>query len=173
MQEKNNYAFIDSQNLNLSIRDQGWKLNFQKFRIYLTQKYNITKAYLFIGYVPGNQSLYTALQNYGFICIFKPTLELVGGKIKGNVDAELILHTMIELQNFDKALIVSGDGDFFCLVEYLLSQNKLLKVLIPNQKRYSGLLKMLSTEGNNIFDFMNDLKVKLSFKTNEKGSAGN
>ncbi len=32
--EDNNYAFIDSQNLNLSIRDQGWVLDFRRFRKY-------------------------------------------------------------------------------------------------------------------------------------------
>ncbi len=169
----NNYAFIDSQNLNLGIRDQGWKLNFKRFRIYLEQKYGITKAYLFIGYVPGNENLYTMLQNYGYICIFKPTLELPNGTVKGNVDAELVLHTMIQYSNFDKALVVSGDGDFFCLVQYLLEEGKLLKVLIPNQKRYSGLLKRLSTPENNIFDFTNDLKSKLGYGPNEKGSSGN
>lgn len=168
----NNYAFIDSQNLNLGIRDQGWKLNFKRFRVYLEKKYEIKKAYLFIGYVPGNENLYTTLQNYGYICIFKPTLELPNGTVKGNVDAELVLHTMIQYSNFDKALVVSGDGDFFCLVQYLLEEGKLLKVLIPNQKRYSGLLKRLSTPGNNIFDFMNDLRSKLGYQPNEKGSLG-
>jgi len=166
MLEKNNYAFIDSQNLNLSIRDQDWKLDFKKFRIYLKEKYGVEKAYIFIGYLPGNENLYTMLQSYGFICIFKPTLELSNGKVKGNVDAELVLHTMIQFANFNKALIVSGDGDFFCLVQYLLEENKLLKVLIPNQKRYSGLLKKLSTPENNIFDFMNDLKLRLRFNKN-------
>jgi uncharacterized LabA/DUF88 family protein len=47
------------------------------------------------------------------------------GKVKGNVDAELVLHAMIEYPNYDKALIVTGDGDFFCLVEYLIKQDKL------------------------------------------------
>lgn len=166
----NNYAFIDSQNLNLGIRDQGWKLDFKRFRVYLKEKYGVTSAYLFIGYVPGNENLYTTLQSYGFICIFKPTLELPNGNVKGNVDAELVLHTMIQYSNFDKALIVSGDGDFFCLVQYLLEQGKLLKVLIPRQERYSGLLKRLSTPENNIFDFMNDLQSKLKYDINEKGS---
>lgn len=55
-------------------------------------------------------------------------------------------------------------GDFFCLVQYLLEQNKLLKVLIPNKNRYSGLLKRLSTPENNIFDFMSDLESKLKYK---------
>ena len=53
----NNYAFIDSQNLNLSIREMGWKLDFSRFRIYLRDKYNIEKAFLFIGYVPNGANL--------------------------------------------------------------------------------------------------------------------
>ena len=74
-QKKNNYVFIDSQNLNLSIRNCGWKLDFKRFYIYLKDKYKINKAFLFIGYVAGNESLYTFLQEAGYIVIFKPTLE--------------------------------------------------------------------------------------------------
>jgi len=93
---QNNYAFIDSQNLNLSIRSQGWILDFGKLRQYLRDKYSITKAFLFIGYVYDNQDLYTALQKDGYILIFKPTLRLPDGRVKGNIDADLVLHAMIE-----------------------------------------------------------------------------
>ena len=55
----NNFAFIDSQNLNLGIIADGWKLDFTKFRIFLKDKYNVEKSFLFIGYVKGNESLYT------------------------------------------------------------------------------------------------------------------
>jgi len=87
----NNYAFIDSQNVNLAIRAQGWKLDFSRFRVYLKEKYAVTKAFLFIGYVEGNSALYTALQDAGFLCIFKPTLIYKDGTTKGNCDAELVL----------------------------------------------------------------------------------
>jgi len=137
------YAFIDSQNLNLGVKSQRWGLDWRKFRQYLRNKYNVGKAFLFIGYKPGNEALYTHLQQMGFILILKPTLELPGGKVKGNVDAELVLHTMIEFKNYDKAIIVSGDGDFFCLVEYLVNKKKLLYILAPN-KYYSRLFKQFS-----------------------------
>lgn len=109
----NNFAFIDSQNLNLAIRDQGWKLNFKKFLVYLQEKFSVTKAFIFVGYLQGNEALYLSLQKMGYIVVFKPTLISKDGKIKGNVDAELVLHSMIEYQNYDKAVIVSGDGDTF------------------------------------------------------------
>jgi uncharacterized LabA/DUF88 family protein len=137
------YAFIDSQNLNLGIRDQKWELDFSKFRIYLRDKYKVGKAFLFIGYVSGNEDLYTYLQKVGYIIIFKPTLAVKKGKkaiVKGNVDAELVLHTMIEFKNYNKAVLISGDGDFRCLIEYLSKKNKLYKLIIPNKKKYSSLL---------------------------------
>jgi len=131
-----NYAFIDSQNLNLSIQELGWKLNFARFRVYLKDKYAVEKAFLFIGYIEGNSTLYKMFQEMGYICIFKPTLKYKDGTTKGNCDAELVLHTMIELPNYDQAVIVTGDGDFHCLVEHLIKQKKLKKLLIPNQNKF-------------------------------------
>jgi uncharacterized LabA/DUF88 family protein len=156
----NNYAFIDSQNLNLSIREQGWILDFARFRIYLRDKYNITKAFVFIGYVPGNQPLYTNLQKDGYILVFKPTLNIPDGSIKGNVDAELILHTMIEYANYEKALIITGDGDFYCLVEHLLKNDKLLHLMVPNQYKFSSLFRKMRSG----LVFMNGLRSKLELR---------
>ena len=158
MQKKtNNYAFVDSQNLNLSIQKLGWKLDYRRFRVYLAEKYAVKKAYMFIGFVALNQSLYDNLQEAGFILKFKPTVPDADGKIKGNVDAELVLHSMIEYKNYSKAVIVSGDGDFHCLVEYLDKQKKLEKVIVPNRKKYSQLLSKFMK----YIDFMNDKKLKL------------
>ena len=137
------YAFIDSQNLNLGVISQGWKLDWSKFRQYLRNKYSVSQAYLFIGYRPGNEGLYTSLQKKGYIVILKPTLKLPDGTVKGNVDAELVLHTMIQYPKYSKAIIVSGDGDFHCLVEYLVQKNKFLHLITPNIK-YSQILKKFS-----------------------------
>ncbi len=157
---QNNYAFIDSQNVNLAIRALGWSLDYRRFRVYLKEKYAITKAYLFIGYIEGNNELYTRLQEAGFICIFKPTLTYKDGTTKGNCDAELVLQAMIEYKNYDKAVIVTGDGDFYCLVKYWLENNKLERVLVPNFYKYSALLKRF---GRKQISFMNDLRGKLEY----------
>ena len=149
---KGNYAFIDSQNLNLGVQKIGWKMDWHKFRIWLEETYGVTHAYMFIGYMAENEDLYEQMHDHGFLVVLKPTLEIKPhpeageeGKddkpvVKGNIDADLVLYAMKELPNYDKAVIVSGDGDFFALVEYLSQQGKLLKILTPNQ-RYSTLLK--------------------------------
>ncbi|GBR73694.1 circadian timing LabA-like protein [Candidatus Termititenax aidoneus] len=155
---QNNYAFIDSQNVNLSIKAQNWTLDFQKFRRYLQDKYRVVKAFLFIGYMPENQALYVKLQEFGYILIFKNIVQLADGKVKGNVDAELVLQAMIEFPNYAKAVIVSGDGDFYCLVKYLIDKNKFLKILIPNRTKYSSLYRKFNAK---YLSFLNELRQKI------------
>lgn len=135
-----NYAFIDSQNLNLGVQAAGWQLDYAKFRHYLHEKYGVTHAYLFIGYRRGHQKLYTSLKRKGYRLVFKPTIVQPDGTIKGNVDAELVLHAMLTYDRYDQAVIVSGDGDFYCLANYLAKQGKLLRIMTPNE-RFSTLLR--------------------------------
>ncbi len=92
--------------------------------------------------------------------IFKPTLSLPGGKVKGNIDAELVLHAMIEYSNYNKAAIVTGDGDFHCLIEYLKKQGKLERLIIPNRYKFSSLLRKFVKD----MVFMSDLRAKLEYK---------
>lgn len=157
----NNYAFIDSQNVNLGVKTLGWELDWRKFRQYLRNKYTVTNAFLFIGYKSGNEKLYTELQKMGYIVVLKPTMILPNGSVKGNVDAELVLHTMVQINNFDKAVIVSGDGDFFCLIEYLANKNKLLYLFTPN-RLYSRLFKVYSPYIVRI-DWLKDVLQKHKF----------
>lgn len=145
------YAFIDSQNLNLGTgKDiykgkkliyKGWKLDFKKFRQYLSDKFRVSRAVLFIGFIKQNENLYRQLKSYGYDLVYKPTVKNNHGKAKGNVDAELVLHAAaIEYPHYDKGVIVSGDGDFYCLYEYLAKNGKLLQIIIPNRKSESSLL---------------------------------
>ena len=161
MKKLDNYAFIDSQNLNLSIQQLGWKLDFAKFRVYLRDKYQVDKAFLFIGLIESNNSLYESLQGAGYICIFKPTLKYKDGTTKGNCDAELVLQAMIEYQNYNQAIIVTGDGDFQCLAKYLLEKKKLAAVIIPNKRKFSALLNFPVFRP--FQRFMNDLEEKLAY----------
>ena len=156
----NTYAFIDSQNLNLGTQRMGWKVDWRKFRQYLANKHGVTKAYMFIGYMSENEALYEYMYELGFLVVLKPTVDVNASKdpsqqsensnkttedkekpsVKGNVDAELVLYAMKEMPNYEKAIIVSGDGDFFSLVEYLDEQGKLANLMTPNWQ-YSSLLK--------------------------------
>lgn len=157
----NNFAFIDSQNINLGISALGWKLDWKRFRIYLKEHYEVSRAYIFIGFMPDNQALYNSLQRYGYILVFKPVTYRGDGKAKGNVDAELVLQAMIDYKEYDQAMIVTSDGDFACLVKYLYDQGKLGRVLSPNRKGCSVLLKRAAREK---VDFLEFARSKLEYK---------
>lgn len=157
----NNYAFIDAQNVHTGIKSLGWKLDWQKFRVYLKEKYSVNVAYIFIGFLPLNQDLYISLQKAGYVLIFKPVIFDKTGKPKGNCDADLVLHTMLERDNYDGAVIVTSDGDFYSLVNYLYESNKLEMVLSPYIKTCSILLKKEAKERIN---FMDNLKGKIGIK---------
>ena len=116
---KDNYAFIDGTNLYLSARALGWDIDWKLFRQYLQKRHNVTIAYYFIGYLPEYQCIYDDLTKYGYQLIFKEALRLQDRTIKGNCDAEMVLHAMIEIDNYAKAVIVTGDGDIACLVKHL------------------------------------------------------
>ena len=139
-----NCAFIDANNLHLGAKSQKIAIDYRRFRLYLRDKFNITQAFLFIGYDPVNTELYSELQSAGFILVFKPTITYVEDghrTMKGNVDAELVLYAAaIEYHNYKKAVIVTSDGDFSCLARYLSQHRKLLKIITPTEK-YSSLLK--------------------------------
>lgn len=156
-----NYAFIDGQNLYLGIQELGWKLDYKRFRVYLKEKYDIGKAYMFMGFIPDNQELYSFLQTVGFILVFKPILQDNQHPVKGNCDAELVLQAMIDFAQYEQALIITGDGDFYCLVKHLDTNGKLLRVLAPSSKNCSSLLRKIA--GKKI-SFVADLKKKLEYK---------
>lgn len=158
---ENNFAFIDGQNLNLGIQNLGWKLNLYRFRKYLAEKYSVTTAYYFIGYMAGNQPLYSELQKAGYVLIFKPTIPDDKGDVKGNIDADLVLQAMIDFPNYDKAIIISSDGDFYSLVKHLYQNDKLKYVMSPYVKTCSSLLKK---EAKEKIIFMNNLRKKLEYK---------
>jgi len=128
--------------------------------VYLAEKYGVKKAYIFIGFVVLNQSLYDRLQEAGFILKFKPTIPDADGKIKGNIDADLVLRATLELNEYDKAVVVSSDGDFYSLVQYLYENNKLEIVLSPDEENCSSLLKQTAKEK---IWFMNNLRDKLEY----------
>ena len=52
MSQENNYAYIDGANLHRGNASLGWNLDYKKFRVWLSDKYSIKTAYLFLGMVP-------------------------------------------------------------------------------------------------------------------------
>ncbi len=153
-----NFAFIDGQNLYKSIQELGWNIDLRKFRIHLKESYKVSTAYYFIGYLDTNINFYEMLERFGYTLVYKEVMPLKDGTIKGNVDSELVLKAMIDFNKYQKAIIVSGDGDYACLVKYLEANNK-LKMVIALTIEFSSVLLRRACKGR--FTYLNESKEKL------------
>ncbi len=150
---KNNYAYIDGQNLHMGTAKRDvdpWKVDLKRLRVYLLEKYNVSKAFYFLGYLDeSQQTLYEMIQSSGYILVFREHNSLMLGKKKGNVDSDLIFSVMKKLyekEQFDRIVLVSGDGDYKLLVDFLIGESKLEKILFPDAKRASSLYKKLGAK---------------------------
>jgi uncharacterized LabA/DUF88 family protein len=168
--KKENIAFIDGQNLYKGTFSSNWKVSFEKLRIYLKDKYHVSEAYYFLGYFSESQKdLHCNLQKAGFTLLFKEHNASLTSNKKGNVDADIIFESMkhlIENTNFGKIILVSGDGDYKKLVDYLISKERFEKILFPNKQFASSLYRQLGSE---YYDYMENIRVHIEF-INEKGS---
>lgn len=174
-----NIAFIDGQNLHCGTINDNWKIDYKRLRVYLADKYRITEAYYFLGHARENQStLYTYLRQAGFAVIFKEHTEKLATAKKGNVDADIVFEVMkniIETKDLKNVVLISGDGDYKKLVDYLIEKNLFKKILFPNKMFASSLYKKLGSE---FFDYLYNIKSYIEYKPrkitetkeNKKGS---
>src|SRR3989339_772891 len=159
-----NYAFVDGQNLFMGTAKREvdpWEIDLGRFRVYLEQKYNVTNDYYFLGFVQEtNQELYEAIQKADFVLIFREHNPAMIGKKKGNVDSDIIFHIMKKMykkEDFDKIILVSGDGDYKLVVDFLIEENRFEKILFPYRQFASSLYKKL---GSQYFDYLESPEIK-------------
>ncbi len=163
----NNYAFIDGQNLHQWL---SWQLDYPRFRIYLKDKYKITKVYYFLGFRDNTNSLYEKLQDTGFILVFNAKWENLKSSKKWNVDTNLVFHMMKKLIEWEMntATLVSGDGDYKMVVDYLIELGKFQKVLSPNIKFASSLYRHPANLNPDYFDYLDKSSIKAKIEYNKK-----
>lgn len=161
-----NLAFVDGQNLYLGTTGHNWKVDQNKFRIYLRDKYQVGCAYYFLGYFSAEQeSLYRNLRKSGFVVLFKEHDSNSIATKKGNVDTDIVFEMMknlVDNKSFDKMILVSGDGDYKKVVDYLIRKDRFEKIIFPNKKFSSSLYKNL---GNEFFVNLEseDIKDKIKY----------
>jgi len=74
------------------------------------------------------------------------------------------MEKMYKKEKFDKIILVSGDGDYIKLVNFLIKENKFKKILFPNKKFASSLYKQITRV---YYDYLENIKNKI-----KKGALG-
>jgi uncharacterized LabA/DUF88 family protein len=161
---RNNLAFIDGQNLYKGTTSEvggSWRVDLVKFRHYLLKKHGVRTAFYYLGFWREElQPLYVEIQAAGFIVVFRQHSEAMKGKKKGNVDTDIVFNVMKRLyqrEPFDQIVLVSGDGDYKLMVDFLIDESRLRKVLAPNRRRASSLYKQI---GSTHFSCLDDMGIK-------------
>ena len=155
------FAYIDGTNLHLSTKNMRWDLDYERFRKFLSDKYNVEVAHYFIGYVEKYKKLYEGLKRDGYEVVnITPTI-LPDGSIKGNCDADLVCRAMADVGLYDKAIIIASDGDYKSLVEYLKGKGKLERVIGCSR---GGCARKIKRAAGTQIDFLNDFREKVEYK---------
>jgi uncharacterized LabA/DUF88 family protein len=153
----NNFAFIDGANLHFTYENIDWKLDYQKLINYLRKRLGVSVAYYFIGKTRDTEDIYTTLESYGYTIRLKdPSPHVISEEIcphcgrqitpeitryKSDCDSYITMQAMADLHLYDKAVLITSDGDFDNLVKRLLAQDKLRMLFAPCKAGCSWLLK--------------------------------
>jgi len=165
--KENNFAYIDGANLYKGIESSGWHLDYHRFRVWLSEKYSVKRAYIFLGLIPRYKELYKYLQEAGFVLVFKEVVYDDLGEPKGNCDVNLALQAACDAyeNKFDRAVLVSSDGDYASLVKFLLEREKFSIILSTHPKDKCSIL--LKRTGARI-SYINEQRSHLEVSQKEK-----
>ena len=173
-QQRGNYAFIGGINLHLTYEYLDWKMDYEKLRRYLRERHNVTVAYYFLGFIKKNKKIYADLKTYGYELKFREVSEFPreaiicpycnreveprGIRTKCDCDADITLQMLDDIEEYDKAILITSDGDFDNVIRKLIQTNKLKLVLAPCRK---GCSRLLRKAARGRIGFLDDFRGKL------------
>lgn len=161
------YVFIDAANIIYGCNDAGWKMDFEKLIGYLKTRYGATRVLYYAGLDNDNKKqllFYELLQRFNYELKLVPVKTYNSGKRRGDVDARLTFEAMKHLNEFDEAIFLTGDGDYFWLLKYLLEKNKKIKLLAHRQSTAKELKKLFG----GAFTDISRLKAILEFQEKQR-----
>ena len=160
--KQSTYAFIDATNIIYGAGNNGWRMDFKKLISYLKSRFNCTKIYYYAGVDNENKKqlhFYEKLQEFGYLLRLVPVKKFKDGKKKADVDSRMTFEMMKYYPEYDKAVIFTGDGDYYWALEYLKEKKQQIW-LIGFRKNTAQELKQLLGQQ---FNDLSRLKDKLSY----------
>jgi len=150
--EERTFVFIDAANIIYGCGKAGWKMDFKKLIKYLKTRFMASCILYYAGLDAENKkqlAFYELLQRFGYELKLVPVKRFKDGTRKGDVDSRLSFETMKHFKDYDKAIFLTGDGDHYWLLEYLIENRKKVKVIANKWSTSRDLKKLL---GGNFTD---------------------
>ena len=120
-------------------------MDFEKLFQYLSTRFGAKRILYYAGLDSENKKqllFYELLQRFGYEIHLVPVKHFSDGTRKGDVDARLAFEAMRYYDEYVKAIFLTGDGDYFWLLEYLLQNGKEI-ILLAHREGTARELRQL------------------------------
>ena len=112
---KNVAVFVDVANIFYAAKAAGVDIDYVTLLKSATAGRDFVRAYAYTGLDPDNENqrnFHSFLARNQYKVVSKDIRKYGDGKVKANLDIELVVDLMKTARNLDVAIVVSGDGDF-------------------------------------------------------------
>ena len=112
---KNVAVYVDVANIFYAAKAAGVDIDYVTLLKTASAGRDLVRAYAYTGLDPDNENqrnFHDFLRRHGYKVVSKDIRKYGDGKVKANLDIELVVDMMKTARNLDIAIVVSGDGDF-------------------------------------------------------------
>lgn len=171
------YAFVDAANVIYRDSDvKPWKIDLKKLFSYLKERFEAERVFYYGGVDNRNAvqlKLYQRLTEWGYELRLNPVKRFINDRgeqyLKADVDARMAFEAMKYKDDYDHAVFLTGDGDFYWLLKYLLREKDKIWVVASPNKTAKELKKLVRGD----FANLDNLRSRLEFRSPTKSDTKN
>ena len=129
---KNVAVFVDVANIFYAAKAAGVDIDYVTLLKSATAGRDLVRAYAYTGLDPDNENqrnFHDFLRRSNYKVVSKDIRKYGDGKVKANLDIELVVDMMKTARNLDIAIVVSGDGDFAPAIRAVQEQGVRVEVI--------------------------------------------
>jgi uncharacterized LabA/DUF88 family protein len=177
------HVFIDGDNLFFLQKDDlGWRIDFQKFIEFCKQYGDIEAATYYLGTTGDafdKKAFYSRLASFGYKVVSRPIKEIRtpnGDTVyKSNLDMIMVRDMCLAISHYDSVVLVTGDGDFDCILETLAAAGKKFKIISTKRFASSIMKQMAGMDFVDLHEYRKELELDVDCgwmvdEVNDKGS---
>ncbi|MFP5341933.1 MAG: NYN domain-containing protein [Candidatus Limnocylindria bacterium] len=141
---KNVAVFVDVANIFYAAKAAGVDIDYVTLLKSATAGRDLVRAYAYTGLDPDNENqrnFHDFLRRSNYKVVSKDIRKYGDGKVKANLDIELVVDMMKTARNLDIAIIVSGDGDFAPAIRAVQEQGVRVEVISFRGNTSSDLIE--------------------------------
>ncbi|MEJ7749525.1 MAG: NYN domain-containing protein, partial [Candidatus Limnocylindrales bacterium] len=129
---KNVAVFVDVANIFYAAKAAGVDIDYVTLLKSASAGRDLVRAYAYTGLDPDNENqrnFHDFLRRSNYKVVSKDIRKYGDGKVKANLDIELVVDMMKTARNLDIAIVVSGDGDFAPAIRAVQEQGVRVEVI--------------------------------------------